>query len=430
MPTTALRTLTAIALWLANTALAQAVETPVYLTNGKTLAATAVTMIDADHVLFATPAGEKAVAQKELLKWGALRDNAQGLQVVLADGSVLVASDVHIADEKLVVETNLFGAVEGFKLQGTLQLPLDSVRAVLLCVPIDPRERDRQMANVLAASGNADELLLANGDVMSGTLKKLEPAAGDGDRPGRLTATLETSAGEVAIASDRLEGRLSDKIAAIIFNPQLVRTPPSATALMIGFADGSRLLATKVEANDEQATFVTAVATIVSHPDENIWPKITSLQSLRSDVKYLSQLPATGYKHVPLVGAAWPLGVNENVLGEKLRSGQRLYLRGLGMHAASRVVFALDRPYTKLQAELAIDDSAGDAGSVTFLVLSADAGGTFKPIYKSPVIRGGDAPTPIALDIAGAKRIALLVEPADHGDALDRANWLDARLLP
>jgi hypothetical protein len=128
------------------------------------------------------------------------------------------------------------------------------------------------------------------------------------------------------------------------------------------------------------------------------------------------------------VGAAWPLGVDENVLGGSLRSGERLYLRGLGMHAASRVVFQLDRPYNKFQAELALDDSAGESGSVNFLVLS-DASGEFKPIYKSPVVRGGDAPLPISIDIAGAKRIALFVEPADHGDALDRANWLDARLI-
>lgn len=403
---------------------------PVYLADGTTLAATGVTMIDGEHVLFATDTGEKAVALDQLVKWGALRDSSQGTQVLLADGSLLVVSDVRIADEQLVVESNLFGDVEGFKLHGTLELPLEAVKAVVLRVPIEPRERDRLLAKIRSATGNADQLLLANGDVLTGTLKKLEPAAGDDEQPGPLTATLATTAGEVTIAPDRREGRLADKIAAIVFNPQLVRAPARSPKLLaIGLADGSLLMATKVEGGDECATFTTAVATIKSHPDENIWSQITLVQSLAGSVKYLSELKGTGYKQVPLVGAPWPLGVDENVLGGRLRSSDRLYLRGLGMHAMSVVGFTLDRPYAKFQAELALDDSTGEKGSVHFLVLS-DASGAFKPIYKSPLIRGGDAPTPIVLGIAGAKRLALIVEPADHGDVLDRANWLDARLLP
>ena len=45
------------------------------------------------------------------------------------------------------------------------------------------------------------------------------------------------------------------------------------------------------------------------------------------------------------------------------------------------------------------------------------------------MIRGGMAPVPVDIDVSGAKRLSLIVEFGDRGDELDRANWLDARLV-
>ena len=42
---------------------------------------------------------------------------------------------------------------------------------------------------------------------------------------------------------------------------------------------------------------------------------------------------------------------------------------------------------------------------------------------------GQGKPLPARVDIRGARRLALLVESADQGDVLDRANWLGARLV-
>jgi len=48
--------------------------------------------------------------------------------------------------------------------------------------------------------------------------------------------------------------------------------------------------------------------------------------------------------------------------------------------------------------------------------------------YESGIIRGGDAPAPIAVDLHNATRLALLIDFADYGDVCDYANWLHARL--
>jgi hypothetical protein len=105
-----------------------------------------------------------------------------------------------------------------------------------------------------------------------------------------------------------------------------------------------------------------------------------------------------------------------------------LYNKGLGIPSAARLTYQLDKPYQRLEAELALDDAAGMRGSVLCKVyLYAD--GAWLPVLETPVIRGGDEPLPISVDLKGAKAVTLIVDYADRGDELDLANWLNARLV-
>jgi hypothetical protein len=38
-------------------------------------------------------------------------------------------------------------------------------------------------------------------------------------------------------------------------------------------------------------------------------------------------------------------------------------------------------------------------------------------------------PTPISVDLSGAKQLDLVVDYADRADVLDHADWLNARLI-
>jgi alpha-galactosidase len=84
--------------------------------------------------------------------------------------------------------------------------------------------------------------------------------------------------------------------------------------------------------------------------------------------------------------------------------------------------------YRHFVAEIALDDTAGQRGSVIFRVFVAREG-QWREALTSGVLRGGDPPQPISVDIAGAQAITLIVDYADQGDELDHANWLDARLV-
>jgi hypothetical protein len=84
------------------------------------------------------------------------------------------------------------------------------------------------------------------------------------------------------------------------------------------------------------------------------------------------------------------------------------------------------RALPPIATEAALDDGAGQRGSVVFRVF-VDA----EQKYASPILRGGDAPLPIAVAIPStAKSLSLIVDFAERGDELDYANWLYARLEP
>ena len=73
---------------------------------------------------------------------------------------------------------------------------------------------------------------------------------------------------------------------------------------------------------------------------------------------------------------------------------------------------------------MGIDDSTGGRGSVEFRVL-VDG----RERWASGPIRGGAPPVPVSIDLAGAKRLELLVDFGEGADVLGHADWLDARLL-
>ena len=99
------------------------------------------------------------------------------------------------------------------------------------------------------------------------------------------------------------------------------------------------------------------------------------------------------------------------------------------MHSPSRITYDLERPYQRFEAEAAIDQEAENRGSVVFRVFVDDGSGQWQPRAATEIVRGRQPPVPISVDLAGAKRMSLLVDYADRGDELDHADWLGARLV-
>lgn len=157
---------------------------------------------------------------------------------------------------------------------------------------------------------------------------------------------------------------------------------------------------------------------------------VSYLRPTKSDVVYLSDLEPIGYKHIPFLKMDWPWQADRNALRGPLSSaGGMYYAKGLGMHSTARLAFQLENQFEEFQAEVCLDDSAGQNGSVVFRVFTFGEPQKWEETYKSPVVRGGELPRAVRVPLNGATRLALVVDFADRGDVLDRANWLGARVV-
>jgi hypothetical protein len=374
---------------------------------------------DADgKVQFGAGAPLASLPLADLATWGAFVEPARGTQLLLAGGGVIVADVLEIDKDRLLADLR-HAKDHGLDAPptGEIKLPLESLLGVIFHAPADRSRRDPLIARVSSAAGDADRVILDNGDELTGAIQGLSAPGGALDA-GIKKLSLETAGGRVEVEAA--------KVAAIAFNPALGSRPrASGLRTIVGFQDGSRVMATSLSGAGE-----TARLKLVSGLElEAKISAIVALQTFGGRVTYLSDLKSSGYKHLPYLQLSWPFRADRSALGSPLRAAGKLYLKGLGMHSAARLTYDLDRPYQQFAAELAVDDETAGRGSVVFRVFVDDGAGNGAFKYTSPVIRGGDPPTPISVDLTGAKRLSLLVEYSDRGDELDHADWLNARLV-
>ena len=336
----------------------------------------------------------------ELVRWGQFRDVARAPVLWLNDGSMIVCQQLRRDTDMLSVEPRLSSA---------FQVPVAKAIMVGWQLPRDTLRRTQFVDRQMVGPEGVDRVVLANGDSLLGHLTEMLP-----DRLLLKGANRSTSLDI---------GRVS---AAVFDRTRLAAPPESRERIVVGLSDGSRIVANALSQVDGRIVAHMAVdAECRFAVDE-----IVALQVIGGSAAYLSDLPTTGYRHLPFVAREWPYRRDRGVSGGELRVGGRTYLKGLGMHSAARITFDLDREYRAFEAELAIDDSAKGGGSVSCRVFVDEGDGNWQARYASPIIRGGDAPVPVSVGMAGAKRISLIVDFAERGDERDDLDWLDSRLLP
>jgi hypothetical protein len=153
-------------------------------------------------------------------------------------------------------------------------------------------------------------------------------------------------------------------------------------------------------------------------------------------VAFLSDLPQKGEEgrgnpfdtgDAPY-GMVWPCRADRAVTGAALHAGGRVYRRGLGAHAPSRIRFELDGAYRELQGAVAIDDSTlllSARGSVVFrILLDGEA------VFESASLSAGDTPVTFPpVQLAGKRELVLEADMAADLNQGDRADWLRMMLV-
>jgi hypothetical protein len=98
------------------------------------------------------------------------------------------------------------------------------------------------------------------------------------------------------------------------------------------------------------------------------------------------------------------------------------YIRGLCTHANSKIVYDLNGKYSRFQSWVGVDQSV--YGSVTFEVY-VDG----KKKYNSTLVERNNQPRMVDVDVAGGRKLELVVTDGGNGVDGDHADWAQARLI-
>jgi len=122
------------------------------------------------------------------------------------------------------------------------------------------------------------------------------------------------------------------------------------------------------------------------------------------------------------------LRFGQSCLETPLRIGKESFVHGLGTHANSEIGLLLPSGASRFLASVGVDnnfDTGGQRGSVQF---SVEIGG--REIFRTPTLKGGDAPAPLSLVLpADTRELTLKADATPDGVGFDQADWAEARVI-
>lgn len=114
--------------------------------------------------------------------------------------------------------------------------------------------------------------------------------------------------------------------------------------------------------------------------------------------------------------------VNKSVLGTPLTVQGVVFERGIGAHAISRMLLDLGGKAECVSGLAGPDDNNLFACKLQFRII-----GDCKELWRSGVMKRGDAAKPFEVDLRGIDKVLLLVEECGDGIMYDHADWLDVK---
>ena len=350
--------------------------------------------------------GDETPQQFDLSDLLSLRFRKRTAAIRQRGALVLLAGDDRLLLQPTSLdEDDLVGIWQHFPAWPRLKIPLERVQAIVFQLSEDAPTRHRLTAELLEYRKQRDTVILRNGDRLRGQLNGLSAEK----------LAFEGPVGELEISSN--------DIRAVALNSELISVPKkTGKRNLLELRDGSRLTVRRVVLAEQGLLKVeTPFGPELRIPTS----AVVSMRLLGGRAVYLSDLKPAEFEFTPYFQTRWPLRLDRNVNGGPLRLNGREYAKGLGMHSRSVVSYDLVGEFSQFRATVGIDDSAGGKGSVQFAV-EVDG----ERVFTSRLMTGAGKPTAIGpVDVAGKKRLTLIVEFGERGDILDHANWCDPLLI-
>ena len=275
---------------------------------------------------------------------------------------------------------------------GELKLSIDVVRAISREATPTALDEDRK----------DDQVVLSNKDVVRGVV------AGMAD--GKVSVQVGGDTSVMPMAS-----------VVTLFFASPLKPAPSTRAFRLRFADGS--VFTSASAVIQDGKLQLSVAGAMRSVD---LAAVTGIEQVNGPIAWLSSLKPTANEQVSfLTETPLPARMDRNVFGKPMRYGSQIFERGIGVHANSKLVFALDGSYKTFRTRFAIDTThAADIANVRVRILLDD-----KVVHEEKSFRADHISAVLAFPLGDAKTLTLEVTANETIDAQDRLNWIDAALL-
>lgn len=319
---------------------------------------------------------------------------------VFANGDRLPGRAISIAADKLLFRADLGK-------EHDLTIPLSALAAVWITPRAAARAAEPDGRRQLAQKRRQDVIWLGNNDTVAGRIVSLVEGG---------PLTLDPDGPPVTLPRDRLQG--------LLLNTELARSlRPRGPFYQLVLQNGARLSLKTVQLDGADVVGPTLFGQDVRVPLSDV----VSLNTYQGKAVYLSDLPPRRYDHTPFhQGIHWPLATDRSVKGLDLRLAGGTFDKGIGLHSASRVSFALPNGSRWFESLVGLDESTGQSGSAEVQVLADD-----RPLLESAVrLRASDPPKALRLPLpARARMLTLVVEFGGGGDVQDDVDWANARVI-
>lgn len=233
--------------------------------------------------------------------------------------------------------------------------------------------------------------------------------------PGVLEA-LSATEWDFRVGQRRRRGPIDRLYAVVLAAATSAPRPALRVHLRSGDDFGARLLSADAAAVQLTTPFAAALRLD--------WSAVERLEFRSPRVEFLSDLKPVRVESRGTFGHPWPWRADAGLFGGPLRIGERLFAKGLATHAYSRLTYDLNEPFQRFDAVVGLDAADAPAGCAIFRVLVDD-----KPAFDSGPIRAADPPRDLSVPLAGARRLAIVLDFGPDLDLGDRGVWGQARLV-
>ena len=185
-------------------------------------------------------------------------------------------------------------------------------------------------------------------------------------------------------------------------------------------ADDSLIVADKVDCTEGQVRLGSGLTDIRAIE----FDEVVSIETLGGRRTWLRTMEPAEFKMTPYFDIRWRFERDRNILGDSLTSKGKTYARGIGLHSASRISYALEGKFERFRTLVALDDSAGPLADVDVRILLDET-----VLADLPNLTADDEIKVVDVLVSGGRMLTIEVGFGKNAVVQDRLNLLNAALI-